>query len=126
MFLLRIGHLPVSLAAAGLLAVASLGSSAADVEARTPRHIVYDYAVSSYCGFLTPEVEAGFRQELEDVTKRDGLTPDETRAFRIAGWVDADREWSNRGLGGFRAWCETHGFAAVSRFLSIVRDGRDP
>ena len=92
--------------------------------ARSPRHIVYDYAVTSYCGLLTPEVEHGFKQELAAVTEESGLTPDEAKELRIAGWVDADREWSNRGLGGFRAWCASDGAAAAKRFRGVTHGER--
>ncbi len=83
---------------------------------------VYDYAVTSYCGTLTPEVEAGFRKELARLTETNGLSPQETKAQRIAGWVAADREWSNRGLGGYRAWCQSEGVDAARYFLSVSQD----
>ncbi len=88
---------------------------------RTLRDVVYDYAVTSYCGLLTAEVERGFRRELVQITARAGLSSEDAKAARIAGWVAADREWSNRGLGGFRAWCKTDGMAAAKHFKSIVR-----
>ena len=87
---------------------------------RSVRRIVYDYAVTSYCGLLTAEVEFGFKQELAAVTQRSGLSEAEAKSLRIAGWVDADREWSNRGLGGFRAWCREDGLPAARRFLDYT------
>lgn len=87
---------------------------------RSLRHVVYDYAVTSYCGLLTAEVELGFRRELASVTEQSGLTEQEAKAQRIEGWVDADREWSNRGLGGFRAWCREDGLPAAKRFLAFA------
>ncbi len=99
-------------------------ASAAQADTRSPRDIVYDYAVTSYCGLLTPEVEQGFMLELAAVTEESGLTPEEAKELRIAGWVDADREWSNRGLGGFRAWCQSDGAAAAERFRGVSRGRR--
>lgn len=93
----------------------------AESGARSLRDVVYDYAVTSYCGVLTPEVEFGFRRELAQLTAHYGLTPEQAKAQRIAGWVAADREWANRGLGGFRAWCQTEGSAAVRHFQAIAR-----
>ena len=93
-------------------------------DTRSPRHIVYDYAVTSYCGLLTPEVEEGFRRELAAVTEESGLTAEQAKELRIAGWVDADREWSNRGLGGFRAWCASDGAEAAARFQGVMRGRR--
>ncbi len=107
-------------ALAGLLCwlVSAASSGAYDAEpARTLRQVVYDYAVTSYCGLLTPEVEFGFKRELAALTEESGLDAEEAKAQRIAGWVDADREWSNRGLGGYRAWCAEDGLPAARRFL---------
>jgi len=87
---------------------------------RTLRHVVYDYAVTSYCGLLTAEVEFGFQRELAAITEQSGLSSEEAKDLRIAGWVDADREWSNRGLGGFRAWCVEDGLPAARHFLTLA------
>ena len=98
-----------------------LGSPVA-AEPRTVRDVVYDYAVTSYCGVLSPEAEAGFRIELAELTARLRLNDEEARKQRIAGWVAADKEWSNRGLGGFRGWCQTEGAEAARHFLAIRRN----
>jgi hypothetical protein len=55
------------------------------------------------------------------LTASSGLDDEDAKDQRIAGWVDADLEWGNRGLGGFRAWCETEGLTAAERFLAIAR-----
>lgn len=111
---------------AAVFAGALLASAAADAGPRTLRHVVYDYAVTSYCGLLTPEVEFGFQRELAAVTQSSGLSPEEAKALRLAGWVDADREWSNRGLGGFRAWCREDGLVAARRFIAMGRGTAAP
>jgi hypothetical protein len=85
--------------------------------------IVYDYGVTSYCGLLTPELEAGFKRVLAEETARRGLDADAARAERIKGWVAADREWGNRGLGGFRSWCAEDGPPAVARFRAALEGG---
>lgn len=103
-------------ASAALLLVAAVAAA----EARSLRRVVYDYAVAGYCGLLSPAVEAGFRRELRALTESSGLSADEAKALRIAGWADADKEWSNRGLGGFRAWCESEGLAAADHFRGIA------
>ncbi len=106
---------------AALLFCALLTPDPLGAEPRTLRDVVYDLAVTSYCGLLTPEVEFGYHREIADLTARAELGEEAAKALRIAGWVDADREWSNRGLGGFRAWCETDGVKVAKHFLGIVR-----
>jgi len=108
------------------LAVLPLAAAHEGEEGRTLRHVVYDLGVTSYCGLLTPEVEAGYHREIAVLTERAGLNEADAKALRIAGWVDADLEWSNRGLGGFRAWCESEGLAAARHFLAIVRAPAQP
>lgn len=111
--------------AAALLAAAPSGSGAVAKDAAAgarPRlaELVYDYAVTSYCGLLTGAVERGFRLQLARVTAREGLDPEAARRQRVAGWARADREWHNRGLGGFRGWCRTEGLAAAARFDAVA------
>ncbi len=109
-----------------MLAAGTSGAGHQDGGKRTLRHVVYDLGVTSYCNLLTPEVEAGYHREIARLTERDGLNEQDAKALRIAGWVDADREWGNRGLGGFRAWCETDGLAAARHFLAIMRGPGEP
>ena len=110
---------------AGLAAVQG-APFAASAEERGLTRIVYEFAVTSYCGTLDPEVEAGFRAELAAVTERGGFDAETARRQRIRGWVAADEEWRNRGLGGFRAWCRSEGVAAARRFRAIARGERRP
>ena len=109
-----------------LVAVGPLDAGHEGGSTRTLRHVVYDLGVTSYCNLLTPEVEAGYHREIAQLTERAGLNEEDAKAQRIAGWVDADREWGNRGLGGFRAWCETDGLAAARHFLAIIRGPAGP
>ncbi len=108
--------------AAILIAAASRGGAAE----RNLTRAVYDYAVTSYCGTLTPEVEAGFKKELAALTARAGLDAETARRQRIRGWVEADREWSNRGLGGHRAWCREEGLPAARHFRAIALGLKQP
>jgi hypothetical protein len=108
------------------LAAWPLGAGHEGDGTRTLRQVVYDLGVTSYCNLLTPEVEAGYHREIARLTERAGLNEEDAKALRIAGWVDADREWGNRGLGGFRAWCETDGLAAARHFLAIMRGPARP
>lgn len=88
--------------------------------------VIYDYAVTSYCGTLDNEVERGFRRELAEQTKRAGLNEAAARKQRLKGWVMADDEWRNRGLGGNKAWCREEGEAASHHFRAIARGAKEP
>ena len=104
----------------GLLLPAGLAWLLSVPPPRSPADVVYDYSVAGTCGTLTPRGERGFRRELEAVTARFHRgDPEAARAARLAGWLRADLEWSNRGLGGFRRWCETEGVAAGRHFAEI-------
>ena len=118
-------NLRLAVLLAALAAVHSL-ASAAFAEERSLTRVVYEFAVTSYCGTLTPEVEAGFRKELAALTVRGGFDEESARRQRIRGWVEADNEWSNRGLGGHRAWCRSEGVAAARHFRAIARGDRQP
>ena len=116
----RRGARALAIPALAAVAVTELALPAVQAAERRLRDVVYDYAVTSYCGTLTPEVEAGFRVALSQLTEDRGLSPEEARAQRIEGWVAADMEWSNRGLGGYRAWCRSEGVDAARRFRAFV------
>jgi len=112
-----------SLASAGLLLSATSQAAAAE---RGLTRVVYEFAVTSYCGTLDPAVEAGFQAELKAVTQRSGLDSEAARQQRLRGWVEAEREWRNRGLGGNRAWCAGEGVEAARHFQAIARGERQP
>ena len=111
------------LASAGLMLSATSQAAAAE---RDLTRVVYEFAVTSYCGTLDPAVEAGFQAELAAVTERGGLDSETARAQRIRGWVEAEREWRNRGLGGNRAWCAGEGVEAARHFQAIARGEQQP
>lgn len=109
--------------AAGLLF--SSGPAAAE-EARSLSRVVYEFAVTSYCGTHDREVDRGFRAEVAALTERGGFDEESAKRQRIRGWVEAEEEWRNRGLGGFRAWCRSEGQAATRHFQAIARGERQP
>lgn len=102
---------------AGLLAVAA--AAVANEEPRDLTAAVYDFAVAGYCGLAGPAVEAGFHAEVAALTARDGLDAEAARRQRIRGWIAAEEEWRNRGLGGNRAWCAGEGAEAARHFRAI-------
>jgi hypothetical protein len=92
------------------------------------RQLAYMYGVAEYCGLITAEVFDGYQRESRFIRRRDGLTDPTARLLRLRGLTDADLEYGNRGLGGFRHWCRTEGQDAARHFLafrqeSLVDDG---
>lgn len=100
----------------------------AELAARYPElhAAIYDMTVCEYCGLITPEVAGGFRRRVTELVARDALSDRTVREIRIIAWTRADLEWSNRGLGGFRAWCATEGEGAARRFVGYGAGQRRP
>jgi hypothetical protein len=82
--------------------------------------VYYRFSVVEYCNLANESVAEGFRTERDRVVTDLGVSEEQHRAGRIAGWTAADLEWSNRGLGGFRHWCETEGVEAAAGFLEAL------
>lgn len=53
---------------------------------------------------------------------RGRIDRDRVNTARGNAWTKVEREWWDRGLGGFRAWCRTEGIAALERFTRAARD----
>jgi hypothetical protein len=100
--------------------------TAAGQEVRGVTRVVYEFAVTSYCGTLDEAVTAGYRAEIAAVTQRSGIDAETARRQRIQGWIDAEAEWRNRGLGGQRAWCADEGLAAARHFQAIAHGRQQP
>jgi hypothetical protein len=105
--------------AAMIVLLAAASTSVSVAEPRGLADVVYEFAVTSYCGLQTPEVEAGFRRELAQMTAESGFDLETARRERIQGWIAAENEWRNRGLGGQRAWCAAEGVPAARHFQAI-------
>lgn len=116
-------QMPTTLFACVLLAFASPLKAE---ENRGLRRVVYEFAVTSYCGTLDEAVTAGYHAEIAAVTQRSGIDSETARRQRIQGWIDAEAEWRNRGLGGNRAWCAGEGVAAARHFRAIAYGQRQP
>ena len=77
---------------------------------------VYDFEVASLCGLVSEPVRRGFHRHLQQLVDAAGLDRAAFEQARMRGWTAADREWANRGLGGFRGWCRSEGAAAAAAF----------
>ena len=119
MFLLQ--TLTAALVFALIVIVPARGAEPASAEPADPIEAVYyRYAVVEYCGLVSPMVAHGFEVERDRLVAEAGVDEEQHRRLRLAGWTAADREWSNRGLGGFRNWCGTEGQAAAVGFAAGV------
>jgi len=95
------------------------GVAAAERESELYR-LYYDAEVLSFCGMASPRTKVGFDRRLAALIERDTWTDDGHRAVRRRAWVAAHREWNNRSLGGYKAWCDDEGHAALVRLLGYA------
>ena len=102
-----------------LLGCTVLGSGPASAQpdaALLLRESYYLREVAIYCGLLSASAEAVFKTRIRRLIKLGDLTEQQHQRLRMQAWTAADREWSNRGLGGFRGWCRTEGRSAQHLF----------
>ena len=76
----------------------------------------YDYEVAQYCSLANDKTIAGFRRQLASIVAETGASSDDVETARSIAWKAAHLEWQNRGLGGFRGWCDNEGRKAAKRF----------
>lgn len=75
--------------------------------------------VLNYCGLIDDEISAGFKQQRDHLIASQDLTPEYVRNARMQGWKFGLAEWQNRGLGGFKNWCQTEGRVIGEYFRNI-------
>lgn len=87
--------------------------------------LVYKMEVLNYCGLIDDEVSKGFKQQRDHIILSQNLTPEDVQKARLEGWKFGLAEWQNRGLGGFKRWCNTEGreIAEYFRNNSDIPDG---
>ena len=78
--------------------------------------LVYKMEVLNYCGLIDDEISEGFKQQRDHIIASQNLTPEDVQYARMEGWKFGLAEWQNRGLGGFRNWCQTEGKEIVEYF----------
>ena len=89
------------------------------------RESYYLREVAIYCGLLSASAERAFNKRIKHLIIHGGLTDQQHQRLRMQAWTAADREWSNRGLGGFRSWCRTEGRSAQQSFTPAKSDSND-
>ena len=83
--------------------------------------VFYDFEVAVYCGLVNPGVRSGFERELARVRARERADAGTEQRARMRAWKEANLEWQNRGLGGFRGWCRSEGRDAAERFAGTEK-----
>ncbi len=108
------GPAAVRRAAAIALTLAALaaGARAADGPGDRAWSLFYARGVAETCGAMSGLAEVGVARAVAGLRGAGGLDDALLSARRLDGLNAADREWSNRGLGGFRRWCAGEGAAA--------------
>jgi hypothetical protein len=86
--------------------------------------LVYKMEVLNYCGLIDDEVSEGFKLRRDHMVLSLDLTPEDVQNARMEGWKFGLAEWQNRGLGGFKNWCNTEGKEIAEYFRnSKIPDG---
>jgi hypothetical protein len=110
----------------GLLALAA--GAAAAKEPDDPNielyRAYYRYNVADYCGLISDAVYLGYRQQVGHLIDRDALAEPWVRWLRIRGAIDAELEFLNRGMGGYKPWCRSEGAAAARSFIDYAGRNR--
>lgn len=82
-------------------------------------HAYYAFGVADYCGFVTWEVNDGYERRIRYLLLTADIDKETERRIRISGSVEADYQFDNHGLGGFRGWCARDGRQAEREFLAF-------
>jgi hypothetical protein len=92
-------------------------------------HAYYGLGVADYCGLVSWEVNDGYERQIRYFLLTADIDKETERRLRISGSVEADYQFDNHGLGGFRGWCARDGRRAEHEFLAFraqqVRVPRD-
>ena len=105
--------LPISAAAALWLCTLPTGAGSAG----SYYDLIYDYEVASFCGLIGKDVYDAFWEKRRAMEAAAEASADVLTRIRIGAMADADREYQNRGLGGYKPWCGSDGMAGVRRLL---------
>jgi hypothetical protein len=117
----------IALPAVGALALILLAQAGHADGAVTPDRLkalhdaYYNERVLEYCGGYTAEVHDGLLRRLRYLLASADIDAATNRSVKISGWTDADYQYDNHGLGGFRRWCATDGKKAIEDFLAFRR-----
>lgn len=110
--------------AAVALAVALLaGSTAAQSPAPADdpySRLIYDYEVALICGLANEVLHGAYTVARDRLEAGSTVGADQLTERRVKAMAAADLEHQNRGLGGFRPWCDLEGKAGVARIMEAA------
>ncbi len=117
-----------------LVVVAAVGAVSAQESVRQPTtgpaarlfDAYYDFEVLLHCGLADEPARRGFRARLRYLLTRDNWSESDHREIRHQAWAAGFDEWQNRGLGGYKPWCEADGALARDRLIDYLRDPAGP
>lgn len=102
---------------AALLIALALSAGPAQATDDAYYGLIYDYEVASFCGLIGKNVYDAFWRKRRVLENASDLPADILTKVRVRAMADADREYQNRGLGGYKPWCQSDGMAGVGRIL---------
>jgi len=115
-------RLSLAVALAALLSVPSLARADGAMTAQRISqlyHAYYGMGVIDYCGLGSSEVNDGYNRRIRYLLLTADLDEESVRRIRIKGWIEADYQFGNHGLGGYRFWCARDGRGALKEFLAF-------
>lgn len=80
--------------------------------------LIYDFEVAQFCGLVNRHVHDVFWAKRKTVEAQSKYSIEELRQTRIKAMAAADIEYANRGLGGYKPWCNTEGRAGITRIIA--------
>ncbi len=105
--------------AAVLSATLALPASADHIEGASDAYyrLAYDFEVAHFCGLVNADVHAAYQAKRGRLEASERRTPERLTRLRIHAMADAEREYANRGLGGYKPWCLRDGRDGVRRIV---------
>ena len=80
--------------------------------------LIYDYEVASFCGLISKSVYDAYGLKRAALEIASGKNKEQLTTIRVEAMAEAELEYMNRGLGGFKPWCQNEGLKGVQRILS--------
>lgn len=116
----RLAALATALALASLLTCAAHADGALTARRVSQLyHAYYGMGVIEYCGLNSDLVNDGFERQIRYLLKSADLDSESVKRIRFRGWREADYQYDNYGLSGFKTWCRNDGLGAESEFLAF-------